>query len=129
MDAPEAPRFTTQVRVRYADTDAAGVAYYANYLVYFEVVRVELLRALGCPIAEVEARGLQLPVVDVTLIKGRVGPASFEFDYQVARDGDLLATGWTRLACVERGSGRAVALPDWMRDLFDRIPVPAEALR
>jgi acyl-CoA thioester hydrolase len=97
MDAPEAPRFTTQVRVRYADTDAAGVVYYANYLAYFEVVRVELLRALGCPIREVEARGLVLPVVDarvrymrpallddlldVTLIKGRLGRASFGFEY------------------------------------------------
>ncbi len=140
MDAPEAPRFSTQVRVRYADTDAAGVAYYANYLVYFEVVRVELLRALGCPITEVETRGLQLPVVearvrylrparlddllDVTLLMGCVGRASFEFDYEVTRDGELLVTGWTRLACVDRGTGRAVALPDWMRDLFGRIPTP-----
>ncbi|RPI32602.1 MAG: acyl-CoA thioesterase [Actinomycetota bacterium] len=145
MDAPEAPRFTTQVRVRYADTDAAGVAYYANYLVFFEVARVELLRALGCPITEVEARGFHLPVIeahvryrrparlddllDVTLVKGRVGPASFDFDYEVTRDAELVTTGWTRLACVDAGSGRAVALPDWLLELFERIPASAGAAR
>src|SRR5665647_2487900 len=48
MSSPEspAPQFTTRVRVRYAETDAAGVVYYGNYLTYFEVVRLELLRAL-----------------------------------------------------------------------------------
>ena len=41
------------MRVRYADTDADGVVYYANYLTYFEVVRVEWLRALGYPITRI----------------------------------------------------------------------------
>jgi acyl-CoA thioester hydrolase len=38
---------TTEVRVRYAETDQMGIVYYANYLVWFEIGRVELLRALG----------------------------------------------------------------------------------
>jgi acyl-CoA thioester hydrolase len=132
------PAFATDVRVRYSETDADGVVYYANYLVYFEVARVELLRALGCPIETVAARGLTLPVVEVrarylrpgrlddlltvAVFKGAVGRASFEFDYLVRRGDELLASGWTRLACVEAVSGRAVALPGWLRALFDRLP-------
>jgi acyl-CoA thioester hydrolase len=131
------------VRVRYAETDAAGVVYYANYLTYFEVARVELLRALGYPIAAVEARGVLLPVVEarlkylrparlddlltIAVAADSLGPASFSFDYEVTReDGLLLVTGWTRLAVCERETGRAVAIPAWLRDLFGRIPGTVE---
>ena len=111
MSTPPATpaRFTTQVRVRYAETDAAGVVYYGVYLTYFEVARVELLRALGHPIADVEGRGVLMPVVearlkylrpacldellDVTLWVESVGPASFGFEYEITRDGLLLVTG------------------------------------
>jgi len=140
---PSQPSFQTRVRVRYAETDAAGVVYYANYLTYFEVARVELLRALGYPIAAVEARGVILPVVEarlkylrparlddlltVSVSLDSVGPASFAVDYEILReDGLLLVTGWTRLAVCERDSGRACTLPDWLRDLFARLPLTVE---
>ena len=144
MSSPESPaaRFTTHVRVRYAETDAAGVVYHGNYLTYFEVVRVELLRALGHPITSIEAQGVVLPVVearlkylrparlddllDVTLWVESVGPASFGFEYEVARDGLLLVTGSTRLAVVERDSGRAMPMPGWLQLLFDAIPATVE---
>jgi len=138
---PQPPRFTTLIRVRYAETDAAGVVYYGNYLTYFEVVRVELLRALGHPITSIEERGVLLPVVEARLKYLRpahlddllevsasvesIGPASFAFDYEVARDGLLLVAGWTRLAVCERDSGRAMPMPGWLRELFDRIPETA----
>ena len=136
-----APRFTTQVRVRYAETDAAGVVYYGNYLTYFEVVRVELLRALGHPITAIEAEGVLLPVVearlkylrparlddllDVSVSVASIGPASFALDYEVTRDGLLLVSGWTRLAVCERDFGGALPTPAWLRDLFERIPAGA----
>ena len=144
MSAPQSqpPRFTTRVRVRYAETDAAGVVYYGNYLMYFEVVRVELLRALGHPITEIEAQGILLPVVEarlkylrparlddlleVSLWVDSLGPASFAFGYEVTRDGLLLVDGWTRLAVCERESGRAMPMPVWLRDLFERIPQTVE---
>jgi acyl-CoA thioester hydrolase len=136
-------RFETRVRVRYAETDAAGVVYYGEYLTYFEVARVELLRALGYPISAVEARGVILPVVEarlkylrparldelltVAIVADAIGPASFSFGYEVTReDGLLLVTGWTRLAVCERESGRAMAMPDWLRDLFGRVPDPEQ---
>ena len=131
------PRFTTRLRVRYAETDAAGVVYHANYLVYFEVARVELLRSLGLPITAVESRGLVLPVVEarlkyvrparlddlleVSLSIQSVGPASFTCAYEIERDGLLLVSGWTRLAVCERESGRCTPLPPWLRELFERL--------
>jgi acyl-CoA thioester hydrolase len=145
MSSPEspAPRFTTHLRVRYAETDAAGVVYHGNYLTYFEVVRVELLRALGHPITSLEAQGVLLPVVEARLKYLRparlddllevsvsvesIGPASFAFDYEVTRDGLLLVAGWTRLAVCERDSGRAMPMPGWLRDLFGRSPATAES--
>ena len=58
---------TTQVRVRYAETDQMGIVYYANYLVWFEIGRVELLRSLGLTYSqlEIEDRCI-LPVVEAT---------------------------------------------------------------
>ena len=47
------------------DTDAAGVVYYANYLVWFEVARADLLRTLGWTYREMEESGVSLPVIDV----------------------------------------------------------------
>jgi acyl-CoA thioester hydrolase len=144
MSTPQASRshFVTRLRVRYAETDAAGVVYYGNYLTYFEVVRVELLRALGHPITEIEALGILMPVVearlkylrpaqlddllDIAVSIDSVGPASFACDYEVLRDGLLLVSGWTRLAVCERETGRAVPMPAWLRELFDRIPALTE---
>jgi len=58
---------TTEVRVRYAETDQMGVIYYANYLVWFEVGRVELLRALGFSYSLLETEHeCILPVVEAT---------------------------------------------------------------
>ena len=56
--------FRYPLRVRYGDTDQMGVAYYANYLRWFEIGRAEMLRALGTSYREVEADGLSLPVVE-----------------------------------------------------------------
>ena len=58
---------TTEVRVRYAETDQMGIVYYANYLVWFEVGRVELLRALGFSYSVLETEHeCILPVVEAT---------------------------------------------------------------
>jgi acyl-CoA thioester hydrolase len=134
---PSRQRFVTRVRVRYADTDASGTVHHATYLAFFETARVEALRGLGVPIAELVARGVAMPVfearlrlrrpallddlLDVAVLLDRVGPASFSFDYEVTRDGELLATGWTRMAVVEASTGRALRLPAWVRELLDSI--------
>jgi len=109
---------TTEVRVRYAETDQMGIVYYANYLVWFEIGRVELLRALGFSYRQLEEEhGCILPVIearcryrasarydDQILIESRPamlrGPV-LKFAYRILRkaaDGDdptLLAEGET----------------------------------
>ena len=130
-------RFTTPVRVRYADTDATGTLHLATYLMYFEVARVESLRGLGVPVGEFATRGVAMPVIEagvnvirpariddlleVDVLLDRIGPASFSFDYEVTRDGLLLATGFTRMAVIEPETGRALRLPDWVRELLSAI--------
>ncbi len=98
-------------RVRYAETDQMGVVYHSNFIIWMEVGRVELLRALGFTYREMEADGLHLPVVEV---KCRFkSPAKYDdlivvrtrmlnlrnslihFGYEIRRDGEdaLLAEG------------------------------------
>ncbi len=139
MTKPARPStaFCTQVRVRYQDTDAAGVVYYANHLAYFEVARVELLRALGMPINEVQRRGVVLPVIetrcrylrpallddllDVYLWPTELGHVRFAFAYEIRRGDELVATGSTRHAVVDHACGRAVPVPEWIGTLFHRM--------
>ncbi|MEE9394723.1 MAG: thioesterase family protein [Planctomycetota bacterium] len=118
----------TEVRVRYADTDQGGVVYNANYLVFLEIGRTELMRSIGCPYAELEARGLVMPVFE-TQLKFRspavyddllvvatelteLGRVRMRFDSKVMRASDrcLLAEGYVRLACTN-GKGKPVAIP------------------
>lgn len=101
------------VRVRYADTDRMGVAYYANYLRWFEVGRAEMLRSLGLSYRQVEEDGTLLPVTEarcrylqparyddalvVETAVERLGRAWVRFAYRIVRqaDGALLAEGST----------------------------------
>jgi acyl-CoA thioester hydrolase len=118
---------STQVRVIYGDSDQMGVVYYANYLRYFEAGRNEFIRAKGLRYRDFEAKhGLLLPVaeahveyrlparyddllvVEVTLAEAR--RASARFTYRVLRDGEVVATGHTVHACVDR-DGRVKRMP------------------
>jgi acyl-CoA thioester hydrolase len=121
-----------EIRVRYADTDQMGVAYYANYLVWFEVGRNEFLRALGYPYVRLEREDLRMPVteascqyrsparyddvIDVWTSIEEMGPASVRFRYRILRraDGKVLATGGTRHASLGP-EGRPRRIPDEVR--------------
>ena len=130
---------TSRVRVRYAETDTMGVVYYANYLVWFEVGRTDLLRATGWSFREMEGEGFSLPVVEahceyrvsakyddeieVRTTGASVSPVRVRFDYEVIRAGDavVLATGHTVHAVLDR-SGRPRRLPERARDIFSYEP-------
>lgn len=58
---------TTQIRVRYAETDKMGIVYYGNYPTYFEVGRVEAIRSLGYSYKQMEDDGVMMPVVDMKI--------------------------------------------------------------
>jgi acyl-CoA thioester hydrolase len=124
-----------QVRVIFGDTDQMGVVYYANYLRFFEAARAAYLRALGRSHADLDAWGVALPVVeahcryrrpshyedllDIATEVTEVRPASLRFEYQILRDGTLLADGFTRHACVD-AQGRPRAMPPELRSLIER---------
>jgi acyl-CoA thioester hydrolase len=118
-----------QVRVRYAETDKMGLLHHANYLVYFEQARTELLRARGRTYKDMEDEGFFLVVAklevryklpahydDVLTIRTtvtRTTPVRIEHKYEVLRDGTLLAEGTSTLACVGR-DGKLCAMPAWL---------------
>ena len=105
---------TTQLRVRYAETDQMGVVYHANYVVWMEVGRVEAMRAAGLNYAEMEREGIRVAVIGIELqykaaaryddlvdITARVVEVQsrmmrIEYDIHRAADGQLLAQGATR---------------------------------
>ena len=117
------------IRVRYAETDRMGLLHHANYLVYFEQGRTELLRQTGRSYKDAEDQGffLVLAKVDVryrqparyddvlTLrtIVTRTTPARIEHRYEVLRDGQLLAEGSSTLACVDC-NGKLQTMPEWL---------------
>ncbi len=108
----------TRLRVRYGEVDRMGVAYHANYLVYFEQGRTEYLRALGGSYRSLEEEGVLLLVVetgarylaparydDLLTVRTRIAQAKgvrMRFEYEVLRDEELLATGFTVLASADR---------------------------
>jgi acyl-CoA thioester hydrolase len=113
----------SRLRVRFCETDLMGIVHHSNYLAYFEAGRVEWLRRRGVTYADWAARGMHLPVVeanvryraparfdDVITIETRLvelRAASLRFEFRMERMGphpgepDLLAEGFTRLACVD----------------------------
>jgi acyl-CoA thioester hydrolase len=123
------------VRVRYAETDQMGVAYYANYFVWFEVARADLLRTLGWSYREMEHSGVSLPVIEahcdyrraakyddeleVRTVGRLLSPVRMEFTYEVRRlpDGGVSAAGRTVHAALN-ASGRPCRLPARVREVF-----------
>lgn len=112
----ERPVFLHSVRVPYAHVDQMGFVYYANYFVYFEMARSELLREAGLPYRELEKRGVMLPVVeahceyrkaahydDTLTIRSRVGGFDgprLRLDYEIDRGPERIVEGYTLHVCM-----------------------------
>lgn len=110
--------FTTEIRVRYCETDAMGLLHHGNYIDFFEIARTELFRASGGDYRAMEERGYFLVVVkvecsykkparydDLLQLRARIAnwsAAKLEHEYEVHRGNDLIATGRSMLACVDR---------------------------
>ncbi len=133
----EPVRHTTAVEVRYAETDQMGVVHHANYLIWFELARTRLCTLSGFHYAEVEKMGYLLMVtgaelryrkgarygdtVDVACWLERLGSRGLRFAYEVARAGELLATGATEHVWVEIARGRPCRIPEPLREPFVRL--------
>src|SRR6185503_20717447 len=83
------PSSVSTLRVRYAETDKMGVVYYANYLVWFEVGRADLLRSLGWTYREMELAGVSLPVIEAHCLYQR--PARYDDEIEIRTEGRLLS--------------------------------------
>lgn len=118
-----------EIRVRYQETDAQGRVHHANYINYFEIGRIELLRAFGRRYRDLEEEGILLVVTemnckyylpadfdDLLLLKTttvRSRGVRIEHEYRITRDQDLLAEGRSVVACIDR-TGKLRRLPEWL---------------
>lgn len=118
------------IRVRYAETDRMGLLHHANYLVYFEQGRTELLRSQGLAYKDLEDQGYLLvltraqvryrrparydDLLTLRTIVERTSSVKIEHRYELLCDGQLLAEGETTLGCIDR-DGRPQVLPETLR--------------
>jgi len=130
--------FSTEILVRFAETDAQGIAHNANYLVWFEVARVAYLEEFAGGYNEFRLGGLEATVVESHvryLAPARfddririwtrcvdVRGARFRYEYLLERLGDKarIAEGWTSHACVDAKTLRPTRLPDWLAEAVAR---------
>ncbi|HVT59724.1 MAG TPA: thioesterase family protein [Thermoanaerobaculia bacterium] len=133
----EPTRCTTEVEVRYAETDQMGVVHHANYVVWFELARTRLCAMSGYRYADIERLGYQLMVtaveiryrrparygdtVGVVCWGERLASRGVRFAYEVLRGADLLATGATEHVWVETATGRFCRTPAPLRAPFERL--------
>ncbi len=125
--------FSTRVRVRFADTDAQGIAHNAAYPVWFEVARVEYLREFAGGYQTLRDHGIEALVLEsycryrsparfddeLDVYARCVGlrGARFRYEYEIVRaDGLQVADGWTAHACIEASTFRPTRVPDWLAD-------------
>jgi acyl-CoA thioester hydrolase len=122
--------FSTPVRVRFADTDAQGIAHNSVYLVWFEVARVEYLREFAGGYQALRDRGIEAIVLeslcryripvrfdDELVVNARcisVRGARFRYEYAIVRGQEVVADGHTEHACVDAVTLRPTRVPDWL---------------
>ena len=126
---------TTNVRVRYKDTDRMGVVYYGNYLTYFEVGRAEYMRELGFPYSQLEAKGYSLVVTEAaakyhanvgydSLVKVQTAITDLRrvrvrFDYEIISEKEQrLVSGHTVHACMN-SENKPVKFPSEMMKIME----------
>jgi acyl-CoA thioester hydrolase len=130
--------FRTTVRVRFADTDAQGIAHNASYLVWYEVARVEYLREYAGGYQSLRDHGVEalvleshcryvVPAVfdDILHVHTRcvdLRGARFRYEYAIVRDdGTLMADGYTAHACVDALTLKPTRVPDWLCDAIGLV--------
>lgn len=123
----------TSTRVRYAETDQMGYVYYGNYPQFFEIGRVEALRALGISYKKMEEQGIMLPVLKLEI--KYIAPAKYDekleikteirelpstritFHHEIRNEaGDLLTIGFVQLVFVQIDTKRPCKAPDYILD-------------
>lgn len=137
---------TTRFRVRYAETDAQGVAHHSNFVVWLELARTNMLRDWGMSYSKVHELGLAVVVthleldyklpaffdqeLTITTTVEQIKKVSFSLSYVIRRDDSVLATGKTEHAAINMANNRPTRIPQELLQLFSReetqVPIGAE---
>jgi len=129
-------QYETKIRVRYAETDQMGFVYYGNYATYYEVARVEALRALGISYKSMEKNGILLPVLEnyskyirpaiyddlltVRLYLKKIPDTRITFEYEIFNEAEILLNlGKTTLVFLNRDTTKPVSAPDFILDVLN----------
>jgi len=128
--------FSTEVRVRFAETDAQGIAHHASFLVWFEVARVAYLEKHAGGYQAIRDRGLEALTTEVHVRYHRAAyfddlltigarcvdmrGARFRYEYGITRDGELVADGYTNHATVDAETSRPTRVPAWLAEAVAR---------
>ena len=124
--------FSTEVQVRFAETDAQGIAHHAAFVVFLEVARVAWLDEYAGGYQSIRDRGIEALTTEVSLRYHRaahfhdrltvwarcveIRGARFRYEYRVDRAGELIADGHTGHATVDAVSRRPIRVPDWFAE-------------
>ncbi len=122
--------FSTELSVRFSETDAQGVAHNSAYLVWFEIARIDYLAAYAGGYQSIRDQGLEALTIEAHVrylapvqfddrlrIHARCGDvrgARFRFDYTIEKAGEIVADGWTKHAVVDVRTLRPTRLPAWL---------------
>jgi acyl-CoA thioester hydrolase len=128
--------FSTEVKVRFAETDAQGIAHHASFLVWLEVARVEYLERFAGGYQAIRDRGFEALTTEVNVRYHRaayfderltiaarcvgVRGARFRYEYRVARGDELVVDAWTAHAVVDADTYRPTRVPLWLAEAIAR---------
>ena len=124
-------KFSTNIRVRYGETDQMGVVYHGNYATYFEVARTEWLRNLGVTYKDLENNGIMLPVISlsfnfvksakyddlltISVFLKKRPLVKIEFDYEIYNQNkEKISTGNSVLASIDMKTNKPIKCPDYI---------------
>ena len=128
--------FFTEVTVRFAETDAAGIAHHSAYLIWFEAARVAYLAEHAGGYQAIRDQGIESPVVEINVrylsparfdeklrVYARcldIRGARFRCQYLVERDGERLAEGSSLHALVDARTLRPTRMPAWLKEAITK---------
>ncbi len=127
--------FEHKLRVEYHHTDQMGIVHHSNYIKFFEAARTEWLRAAGMTYAEMERRGVMMPIVDVhvryrqpayydevlsvSVFVDELPMARMVFRYEIrGEDGRDVASGTTTLGFIDSVTRRPQRAPEWLMEVL-----------
>lgn len=130
--------FEHKLRVEYHHTDQMGIVHHSNYIKFFEAARTEWLRAAGLTYAEMERRGVMMPIVDVqikyrqpayydemlsiTTSVRELPMARMTFYYEIrGEDGRDVASGMTTLGFIDSVTRRPQRVPQWLMEVLEQM--------